>query len=118
MNKILTAALLATALLGAARADPLPVDLEGRPVSPQWTKLESRNGAVYFAAFNTIQRVRGTGPLAGNVSMMVYSASRREFYTMLFDCRGKFMLWSDPDIVRPIRDDTMARVFEKAACSL
>lgn len=118
MNKILTAALLALAFLGVARADPLPVDLEGRPVSPQWTRLENRDGAVYFVALNTIQRVRGTGPIAGNVSMMVYSDKQHEFYTMLFDCRGSFMLWSDPATVRTIRAGTMARVFEQAACAL
>ena len=118
MKKILTTLLLAATLAAPALADPLPLDLEGRPVSPQWTKVVGGNGGVYFAALNTIERVRGTGPIAGSVSMMVFSQKQREFYTILFDCRGKFRLYSDPDVVRTIREDSMVRIFEKAACAL
>lgn len=111
MKMIALIAAVSVALSVAARAD-----------SQRWRDIPGADGIVYRVNLDSIKRkTMDHSDLPSGAKVLVYRddggpIDDQAFFTMVFDCRGRFMLWHHPEDTRRITPKSFASKLEDIAC--
>lgn len=109
-----TIALIAAALIAITHA--------ARAESSRWKDIPGENGIIYRVDLGSIERkTMDHSDLPSGAKILIYrddggAPDDEAFYTMVFDCRGRFMLWNHPEDVRQINPRSYASRLEDIAC--
>jgi len=88
----------------------------------RWREIPGSDGVIYRVNLDSIKRkTMDHSDLPSGAKILVYrddggQADDEAFFTMVFDCRGRFMLWHHPEDTRLITPKSFASTIEDIAC--